>query len=227
MIEKAMQAFAKAVSGLATHFKKAAEHHKALSEAHGARAVAHKAHHEFLKAKHEAMDDGDAHKAYFGKAAELHKAIADHHDNKCKLHKAHADHLEALADSMADVDKAFKAEGVGTEKVAAGGTQAAEPSKGTANAEEPRGVQAILDKTIDGLVTKALAALDTDPRVAEAIQKTVIERVQSELSNKIVPDGVKSVLPGMPPNLQLIPRAGSEGQVNTAAVDPALRKFVE
>jgi hypothetical protein len=216
----------KAVGGLAKHFSKAAEHHEKLHKAHAEKAEhheklfkAHLAHHEFVKAKHEAMDDGDVHKAYFGKVAEIHKAKADHHEALHKthkeisdLHKAHAEHLKETAEAMEDGDKAAKA---------AAGAPAASGDKTASGG----GVAEMVEETKTALVKKALASLTDDPEVAKAIQQMVLKGVQDALGDKIVPDGIRVVTPGVPAGLTPVLRKGQQ-DIDTKGVDPALVDMV-
>ena len=207
MIEKTIEGLAKAASGLSQHFKKAAVHHKSVSETHTALAEAHKAHGEFCKAKHEAMDDGDVHKTYFGKCAALHAAKAAHHLTKSALHKAHAEHLDGLADSFGAEPEAVKVAAV----------KAAD--------NDGKGVEELIQKTTDSLVTKALEALNNDPKVAERIQEIVLNRVNAALGDKMVPDHVRGVISDRP-GIRLVPRPG-DAPISTEGVDAKLQKFVE
>jgi len=207
-----LEKLAKAVSGLASHFKKAAELHKAKAAAHEALATAHKAHAEFCKAKHEGMDDGDAHKAYFGKAHDLHKAKAAHHDALSTLHKAHAEHLDTLGDGLGE-DKTAAV------KAAAAPVVAADPNAA------PTSVEDMVKSTTTGLVQSALDMLKSDPTVQDEIRKMVLAGVTAALGDKIRPDSVRGVLPDNP-NLHLIMRPGGP-EIPTAEVDPKLQKFVE
>ena len=211
---------AKAVGGLASHFTKAAAHHRAVSDAHSALAEVHKGHHAFVKAKHEACADDDVNKAYFGKVAEVHAAKAAHHMTKAALHKAHAEHLDGMASELTEE----KAAGAPAAAPAAGAPKAAGAPETPAAGS---GVGAMIEKTTSALVEKALAALDTDPKVQERIQQIVLERVDAALGKAVVPDGVRGALPTPPGGgTHLIPRAGS-APVDSSAVDPTLQKMVQ
>lgn len=190
-----IEKLAKAIGGLSEHFKKAAEHHEKLHKAHLAKAEhhkslheVHKAHQAFVKAKHESMDDGDVHKTYFGKCADMHAAKAEHHESLHKVHseiaeahKAHADHLNELA-SATD----------GEEKNAAAGNGA---SKDKAAGAPGSTVESMMSSTVDALVQKALAELDSNETVKNKIQEVVLTRVNEALGSKIVPDHVRGAMP--------------------------------
>lgn len=211
-----LEKLAKAVSGLASHFKKAAELHKAKAVAHDALAKAHKGHAEFCKAKFDGMDDGDAHKAYFGKVHEIHKAKAAHHDALSALHKAHAEHLDTLGDGLGE-DKTAAA------KVAAAAAPA--PVIATDPNAAPGSVEDMVKSTTTGLVQSALEMLKSDPTVQDEIRKMVLAGVTSALGDKIRPDSVRGVLPARP-GLELVPRPGG-AEIPLAGVDPKLAKFVQ
>jgi hypothetical protein len=207
-----LEKLAKAVTGLASHFKKAAELHKAKATAHTALATAHKGHAEFCKAKFDGMDDGDAHKAYFGKVHEIHKAKAAHHDALSALHKAHAEHLDTLGD------------GLGEEKTAAAKSAVVPAIPADLNAA-PTSVEDMVKSTTTGLVQSALEMLKKDPTVQDEIRKMVLAGVTSALGDKIRPDSVRGVLPTRP-GLELVPRPGGS-EIPLTGLDPKLAKFVQ
>jgi hypothetical protein len=217
---EAVDELVKAVGGLASHFHKAAEHHDALHKHHTEMSS-------YAKSKHDAADDADVHKAFLGK-------VAEHHAAKAALHKAHHEHLKAMA---AECDKSLKA--VGTEGTVditkTNATPAAASAAAPAAAADPvvaasEGVKGMMDTTVAALVQKALSSLKDDPKVAEEIQKIVLEQVQAALGGKLIPSDVRGVLPAavtLDPRPNLIPRAGQSIAAAPVSVDPELADLFE
>ena len=183
-LAKAAAILNKAMGSLHGHFKAAGAHHESLHAHHTTMAAA-------MKAKHDAMADDHEDKAFVGK---LH----EHHTQKAAIHKAHSDHCM----SMSKEYEAAKAEEPTTIKAVTTPVSAAGNDTG-------EGVAALINKTTDSLVAKALEALNSDPKVAEKIQEIVLQRVNAALGDKIVPDNVRGVVPTNP-NLKLIPRPGDK-----------------
>lgn len=212
-IELKNPAFSK---GFKSHLHKAAEIHKAIAEHHGSIAKAHTEHAAFAKGKHDAMDDGDVLKSFMGKVAAHHEMKAAHHTN---LHKAYtnlAEENKNLADQVVEEQPIQTSTIQG--KAAAGGepTAAAAPATGT-TAEPLTGVDALIGNTVEGLLKKSLETLNNDPKIAEMIQKTLIEKINQVVGDKILPSAVTGVVPGAP---TAVTRLGAPS-VNKAADVPA------
>ena len=206
---------AKAAGHLAGHFGKAASHHQAMAEAHAGLNKEHTEMSAFHKGMHDALDDGHEQKAFHKRMHEHHATKAAHHDSLHKLHKAHADHMEEMA-------KAY-----GEEKAAAGGRPAAKAAGTTDPAAEPVGVEGMIAKTVEAILTKSLSTVETSGKVEEMVERMVVERVNKALGNHIVPDGVRGTIPSNPPDevlshLRLVPRAGSGASLEKAQVDAGM-----
>lgn len=182
--------------GLKSHFHKTAAIHKTIAEHHSNMAKAHTEHAAFAKGKHDAMDDGDVMKAFMGRVSAHHEAKAAHHTS---LHKAYTNMNEEnkeLADSIEEhtpiqtstVQGAAKAAGSEPDPAAVAAAAATANAAGT-------GIGDMLDKTLDGLLKKALETLNSDPKVAEKIQELVLEKVNEALGNKLQPTAVNGVIP--------------------------------
>lgn len=190
--------------GLASHFTKAASQHKDIASAHEKMAAAQTEHAAFAKGKADAMDDGDVMKAYMTKAADVHTASATHHSSLAKAHQALAEqHTELAANVLEGKAATAKAAGDPAPTGNPTPTPAGDLAAGT-------GIAAMLEKTTDGLVAKALETLNTDPKVSEQIQQIVLARVNEALGSKLQPTKISSVIPA--------PRTG---QPSTAKDVPA------
>jgi hypothetical protein len=194
-----------------------AEHHEKLSKAHAEHAA-------FISGKADGLEDEHADKAYFGKAAEIHKLKASHHEALSKLHKEaaedHAGHGAALEKAHGEMGSCLG----GAAKTAAAGAPANAGNGSISKSAEGAGIDEMIQKTTDNLVNKALEQLNSDPKVTERIQEIVLNRVNSALGDKIVPDHVRGV---MPPNVRLVTRDGgpTKVQVETADESPLVAQI--
>lgn len=213
---------------------KAGSYHKAKADLHKAAADHHTSHAAFHKGKADAMDDGHEMKSAMVKAHEHHTAKAAHHAELHKLHKGMAedcDNMKSMWDTLstaatdpsapAPVNKTTGADPANPAPAPAAGAPAPAPAtNGNGNGD---GVAAMINKTTDSLVTKALEALNNDPKVAERIQEIVLGRVNEALGKKVVPDNVHGVLPSVPQAYgsaltpdQIVPRNGAQPIAKTA-----------
>lgn len=206
---------AKAAGHLAGHFGKAASHHQAMADAHAGLNKEHTEMSAFHKGMHDALDDGHEQKAFHKRMHEHHATKAAHHDLLHKLHKAHADHMEEMA-------KAY-----GEEKAAAGGKPTTKAAGATDPTAEPVGVEGMIAKTVEAILTKSLSTVETSGKVEEMVERMVVERVNKALGNHIVPDGVRATIPSNPPDdvlkhLQLVPRGSSGASLEKAQVEAGM-----
>lgn len=206
---------AKAAGHLAGHFGKAAAFHKAKHESHSADHKEHTEMSAFHKGMHDALDDGHEQKAF-------HKRMHEHHATKAAFHKTHADAHQGYAEHLDSMAKAY-----GEEKAASGGRPAAKAAGAADPAAEPVGVEGMIAKTVEAILTKSLSTVETSGKVEEMVERMVVERVNKALGNHIVPDGVRGTIPSNPPDevlshLRLVPRAGSGASLEKAQVDAGM-----
>jgi hypothetical protein len=222
--EERVERLHKAVGHVHGMVKAMAEHHEKLHKVHAEKAdhheKLHKAHAEhaaFISGKADGLDDEHVDKAYFGKAAEIHKLKASHHEALSKLHKAaaddHASHSAALEKTHGEMSSYLG----GATKTAAAVPAAG--NGGVNKAADGAGIDEMIQKTTDNLVNKALEQLNSDPKVTERIQEIVLQRVNSALGDKVMPDHVRAV---MPPGVRLVPRDGgpTQAQLDSANESP-------
>jgi hypothetical protein len=202
-----------------TFHKAAAAHHEGLAKAHADAAATH-------KAAHDGLDDGDMHKTAHAALAIHHQTMSTHHDGLAKLHAAHADTMKAAADSVkADVDnkKAFAAEWGAT--VA---TQVTKAANGTAIVVPAGGMEEKFQSVTEALVAKALESIAQSPKIHEMMENFALDHVNkllgSKISDKLIPDQVRSIIPpseAYGSALTAVPRTGQPA-MNTEKVEVPL-----
>lgn len=230
----------KAAGGLGGHFGKASAFHKSAAAHHEALHKHHAEMASFSKGKHDAMDDGHEMKAYMGKAAAHHEAKAAHHLELHKLHKTHGEECDTMKATY-DADKVAGTGAPATTTIPAAPTAGAPPATAptttdpaAAAAAASDGLKGMIDKTTAALVAKSLESLNSDPTVAQAIQKMVLEQVQAALGNKLVPTDARAFMPTDTPGgsaaaanqPHLVPRPG-QPVIDTTNVPPEFKALVE
>lgn len=173
-----------------------ASHHEAIRKAHSEFA-AHN------KAMQDGLDKGHELHGHFGKAASHHDGLAAEHAG---LHKAHTDCADKCKADMNTI-KSFVADWGGalpaTSKAA--GTVVTMPNTEGLSIEEK------LKVVSDAMVSKAIASIDDNPAVAEALQRIVLEQVEKAIGNKLVPTSVSAVAPTAAPfGSRAVPREGQK-----------------
>lgn len=214
---------AKAMGGLAGHFRKAAAHHEAMAGKHDELAKANHALHEFSKGKADGMADDHEMKAHVEKCAACAKAAGDGHAAMAEMHKAEGARCAGMADGM-ESEKA--AGGTSTAKTAtgtvdnpatAGGTlektaaeKAAETAAAAADAtttEKAAGdaINGMVEKAMTAVLAKALETIQTSGKIEQMVEEVVMKRVAEKLGSVVVPTGARGVMEKANPSLIVRP----------------------